>query len=96
MELNDYQQLANRTLTGNEQVLTNLSLGLASDSGQVIDLIKKYTFQGQELSRDELTRELGDTLWYLSQIALWADIPFEEVAQVNIDQLAKRYPNLNN
>ncbi|KRO18318.1 nucleoside triphosphate pyrophosphohydrolase family protein [Lacticaseibacillus saniviri] len=96
MELNDYQQLANRTLTGNEQVLTNLSLGLASDSGQVIDLIKKYTFQGQELNRDELTRELGDTLWYLSQIALWADIPFEEVAQVNIDQLAKRYPNLNN
>jgi len=96
MELNDYQQLANRTLTGNEQVLTNLSLGLASDSGQVIDLIKKYTFQGQELNRDELTRELGDTLWYLSQIALWADIPFEEVAQVNIEQLAKRYPNLNN
>ena len=93
MELNDYQQLANRTLMGNEQVLTNLSLGLASESGEVIDLIKKYTFQGQDLDRDILTRELGDTLWYLSQIALWANIPFDDVAQMNIDQLAKRYPS---
>ncbi|KRM72567.1 nucleoside triphosphate pyrophosphohydrolase family protein [Lacticaseibacillus brantae] len=91
MELNDYQQLANRTLMGNEQVLTNLSLGLASESGEVIDLVKKYTFQGQDLDREILTRELGDALWYLSQIALWANIPFDEVGQMNIDSLAKRY-----
>ncbi|MFC6170757.1 nucleoside triphosphate pyrophosphohydrolase family protein [Loigolactobacillus jiayinensis] len=91
MEFNDYQKLANRTLLGNEQVLTNCALGLASESGEVIDLIKKYTFNGEDLNRAELVKEMGDVMWYLSQIAEWADIPFEEVAQQNITKLNARY-----
>ena len=73
-------------------MLTNLSLGLASESGEAIDLIKKYTFQGQDLDKVKLQHELGDVLWYLSQIALWADIDFDDVAAGNIKALAKRYP----
>ncbi|MFD1319352.1 nucleoside triphosphate pyrophosphohydrolase family protein [Loigolactobacillus zhaoyuanensis] len=91
MEFNDYQKLANRTLLGNEQVLTNCALGLASESGEVIDLIKKYTFNGEDLKRDELVKEMGDVLWYLSQVAEWADIPFDDVAQQNITKLNARY-----
>lgn len=91
MEFNDYQKLANRTLLGNEQVLTNCALGLASESGEVIDLIKKYTFNGEDLKRDELVKKMGDVLWYLSQVAEWANIPFEEVAQQNITTLNTRY-----
>nr|WP_218841953.1 nucleoside triphosphate pyrophosphohydrolase family protein [Lacticaseibacillus absianus] len=92
--MNDYQQQANKTLAGNEHVLTNLTLGLASDGGKVVDLVKKYTFQGYDLDRAELKRDLGDVLWYLSQIALWADIPFDEVAQANLTKLKKKYPNI--
>ncbi|KRM55961.1 nucleoside triphosphate pyrophosphohydrolase family protein [Lacticaseibacillus sharpeae] len=94
MEFNEYQHLANRTLEGNEHVLTNLSLGLASETGEAIDLIKKYTFQGAELNKDDLKHEMGDVLWYLSQIALWADIDFDDVAQANIASLAKKYPKI--
>ncbi|GEL14533.1 nucleoside triphosphate pyrophosphohydrolase family protein [Pediococcus cellicola] len=93
MEFNDYQKKANRTLFGNEQVLTNCALGLASESGQVVDLVKNYTFHGKDLNREELTKEMGDVLWYLSQVAQWADIPFEQVAQENIETLNKRYPS---
>ena len=93
MEFNDYQKLANRTLYGNEQVLTNCALGVASETGEVVDLIKKYTFHGHDLDKEALTKELGDVLWYLSQIAEWADIPFENVATQNIEKLEKRYPN---
>ncbi|WP_225047172.1 nucleoside triphosphate pyrophosphohydrolase family protein [Lacticaseibacillus kribbianus] len=92
MELNDYQTQANKTLAGNEHVLTNLTLGLASDGGKVVDLVKKYTFQGYDLDRAELKADLGDVLWYLSQIALWADIPFDEVASANLETLAAKYP----
>ncbi|WP_282801256.1 nucleoside triphosphate pyrophosphohydrolase family protein [Secundilactobacillus kimchicus] len=95
MEFNDYQQAANRTLLGTEQVLTNCALGLSSETGQVIDLVKKYTFQNHELNRDELTKEMGDVLWYLSQVAQWADIPFDDVAKDNIERLSKRYPTKN-
>jgi NTP pyrophosphatase (non-canonical NTP hydrolase) len=34
---------------------------------------------------------MGDVLWYLSQVAEWANIPFEEVAQQNITTLNTRY-----
>ncbi|WP_390410019.1 nucleoside triphosphate pyrophosphohydrolase family protein [Lacticaseibacillus jixiensis] len=93
MELSDYQKEANKTLAGNEHVLTNLALGLSSDSGNVVDLIKKYTFQGQDLDKDALEEKMGDVLWYLSQIALWANIDLDDVAKANLDSLAKRYRN---
>ena len=93
MEFNEYQKKANKTLLGNEQVLTNCALGLAGESGQVVNLVKNYTFRGADLDKEQLTKEMGDVLWYLSQVAQWADIPFEEVAQKNIKDLAKRSPH---
>ncbi|KAF0426942.1 nucleoside triphosphate pyrophosphohydrolase family protein [Pediococcus acidilactici] len=93
MEFNEYQKKANKTLLGNEQVLTNCALGLAGESGQVVNLVKNYTFRGADLDKEQLTKEMGDVLWYLSQVAQWADIPFEEVAEKNIKNLAKRYPH---
>ncbi|WP_461239623.1 nucleoside triphosphate pyrophosphohydrolase family protein [Paucilactobacillus sp. N302-9] len=93
MEFNDYQKAANRTLFGDEQVLTNCALGLAGEAGQVVNLVKNYTFRGKKLDRQELTHEMGDVLWYLSQVAQWADIDFDEVAKTNIEQLNTRYPD---
>ena len=72
MEFNEYLKAANRTLYGNEQVLTNCALGLAGESGQLIDLIQDYTFKGKDLDKEKMIDELGDVLWYLSQIAQWA------------------------
>ena len=93
MEFNDYQKAARSSRYGNEQVLTNCALGLAGEAGQVVDLVKNYTFKGHPLDKDQLTHELGDVLWYLSQIAEWADIPFDQVAKDNIETLNRRYPN---
>ena len=95
MEFNEYQEAAKRTLYGNEQVLTNCALGLAGESGQVVDLVKSYTFKGKPLDKQQLIHEMGDVLWYLSQVAEWADIPFDEVAQANIATLNKRYPHVH-
>lgn len=92
MEFNDYQKLANRTLYGNEQVLTNLALGLASESGEVVDIVKKYAFQGHELDEKMMSKKIGDVLWYLSQIAEWNNLDFDRVARENIEQLKQRYP----
>lgn len=93
MEFNEYQKAANRTLYGNEQVLTNCALGLAGESGQLIDLIQDYTFKGKDLDKEKMIDELGDVLWYLSQIAQLADVDFDDVAKANIETLNKRYPN---
>ncbi|KRM60038.1 hypothetical protein FD44_GL000600 [Secundilactobacillus malefermentans DSM 5705 = KCTC 3548] len=45
------------------------------------------------MDKKALTKEMGDVMWYLSQVAEWADIPFDNVAKDNIERLNKRYPN---
>lgn len=92
MNFNEYQKLANQSLAGNEQVLTQCALGLASETGEVLNQIQKYTFSHAPLEKSDLIKEMGDVLWYLSQIAEWANIPFEEVAKTNISMLQERYP----
>ncbi|WP_088811060.1 MULTISPECIES: nucleoside triphosphate pyrophosphohydrolase family protein [Listeria] len=93
MNFNEYQEKASRTAAHHEQALTNYGLGIAGEAGEVTEIIKKYAFHGHDLDKEKLTKELGDVLWYVSQIAKWADIQMEDVAHANIDKLQRRYPN---
>ncbi len=95
MNLNDYQKLALRT-AGNhgdfERTLIYTALGLNGEAGEVAELIKKAFFHGHDLDLDKLKKELGDVLWYVAVMANALDLPLDEVAQHNIDKLARRYP----
>lgn len=92
LNFNKYQQLAARTAISHENELLNYGLGIAGEAGEVADLIKKGLFHGHGISKDEIAKELGDTLWYISQIARLFDLSLEDVAQLNIKKLQKRYP----
>ncbi|MEL1196254.1 MazG nucleotide pyrophosphohydrolase domain-containing protein, partial [Staphylococcus epidermidis] len=60
--------------------------------GEVVDIVKKYAFQGHELDEKMMSKKIGDVLWYLSQIAEWNNLDFDKVARENIEQLKQRYP----
>lgn len=94
MKLNDYQEQASRTATGEEnksQTFCNYALGLVSESGEVGDYIKKGVFHGHEMNRHEIAKELGDCLWYLSQLSRLVGFTLEDVAKMNINKLNARY-----
>lgn len=93
MDLNEYQKLASRTANLDDEALTNFALGIAGEAGEVADMVKKHVFHGHRQDRDELIKELGDVLWYVSQLAAWMDIELDEVARTNIEKLLARYPN---
>lgn len=94
MKLNEYQALAERTANHNQDfALANWGLGLTGEAGEVADLIKKSVFHGHTIDREEIKKELGDTLWYLAQIATAAGLTLEEVATANVEKLKKRYPD---
>lgn len=82
----------NATLT-REECLTNASLGLAGESGEVADLIKKHVFHKHPLDRDKLIKEIGDIRWYLELMSHLAGVSMEEVERINIEKLRKRYPS---
>lgn len=92
MNMNVYQILAGRTANTSDESLTNFALGVAGEAGEVADMVKKAVFHGHTLDKEALTKELGDVLWYVSQLAAWADISLETVAEKNIGKLRKRYP----
>ncbi len=68
-------------------------LGLAGESGEVADIIKKHLLHGKDLDREHLKEELGDVLWYLMHTCNVFNIPLAEVAHGNILKLCARYPD---
>ena len=96
MQVNEYQKAAMATLNlalDKKDVLINSVMGLCGESGQAIDIVKKWLMQGHELDKEHLVRELGDVAWYLAEAATALDIPLEAVFQGNLDKLRQRFPN---
>lgn len=95
MTFNRYQRLASRTAKSTEtdrNLMANFALGLSGEAGETADLIKKYRFHDHPLNLGHLSEELGDVIWYASQLANLANIDFNEIAEHNISKLTKRYP----
>ena len=95
MTVNEYQRLAMKTLNpelDKKDVLINGVMGLCGESGEAIDIVKKWLAQGHTLDKEKLAKELGDIAWYLAETAYALDIPLEDILQANIEKLAKCYP----
>ena len=96
MKVNEYQKKALRTLNPDldmKDILINGVMGLCGESGEAIDLVKKHLAQGHELDKEKLAKELGDIAWYLAETAHAIGYDLEEIFQMNIDKLEKRYPD---
>lgn len=89
--LNEYQREAMRTAGSSE--LAVLALGIAGEAGEVADLVKKKLGHGHTLTRPQMSKELGDVLWYIATLAQHFGLTLEQVAKDNMDKLRARYPN---
>lgn len=93
MDINTYSALAMRT-AGTEDPLVNGLLGLAGETGEVVDYMKKVLFHDKPFDRSVLIKEAGDCMWYLNLILVEMGITWEEVLEANIKKLEARYPDL--
>lgn len=92
---NEYQKLALTTLNPGlspRDVLINGVMGLCGESGEAIDIVKKHLAQGHELDKEKLAKELGDIAWYLAETAAAIGYELDDIFQMNIEKLKKRYP----
>ena len=97
LTINEYQELALRTEShdytcDNPRLLQGL-MGLNGEAGEALDILKKHLFHGHWLDRVHLAKELGDVAWYLAISADALGYKLEDIFQMNIDKLAKRYPD---
>lgn len=90
MNFKEYQELAATTAIYPEEYrIVYPALGLAGESGEVAEKVKKYIRDGN-LDRDLLAKELGDVLWYVSALSRDLGIDLEDVASRNIEKLRSR------
>lgn len=92
LSLDKYQQLSARTAVSDDLALLNYGLGISGEAGEVADIIKKQHFHGHSAPVGEIQKELGDVLWYVSQIARIYGLALSEIAEGNIEKLQRRYP----
>lgn len=67
-------------------------LGLNGEAGEASDIMKKALFQGHNLDREHMAKELGDVAWYLALAADAIGYDLETILQMNIEKLRARYP----
>jgi NTP pyrophosphatase (non-canonical NTP hydrolase) len=99
-DFDEYQELALRTAspqsTESEQTMLDAAaLGLAGESGEIADHVKKILYHGHPLddaTRDKIAKEIGDILWYCAIGARGIGVSLSEIARLNVEKLRKRYP----
>jgi NTP pyrophosphatase (non-canonical NTP hydrolase) len=97
MSVNDYQKFVSTTsgafssLTVEQGRIAAAALGLVGEAGEASEVIKKHLFHGHDMPKDKIQKELGDVLWYVTELCNALGITLEEVMSMNIEKLSKRY-----
>ena len=95
MDLNKYMQI----VRGRHAVvsLVEAALGLASEAGEVAQIVRKHEYESHGIKPGSLALELGDVLHYLAQSCDYLNISLEELAELNavkmkaLDKGERRY-----
>ena len=75
-----------------EEALAYYAMGLAGETGEVVEPIKKaYRDPSRVFSVEDLELELGDVLWYVTAIANHFNLKLDDIMQKNIDKLIERH-----
>lgn len=96
MDGKTYREEVLRTYAGSQEPQVKLmlaALGLTGESGEVADHMKKNLFQCHVIDMIHIQKELGDILWYVVLACDAIDCSLEDVMQMNVEKLRKRYPN---
>lgn len=95
-DFSGYQEAAARTagLVATDHPIVYPTLGLVNEAGEVAGKVKKIFRDRQgvitDADREALTLELGDVLWYLSELSTRLGIRLEDVAERNLAKIADR------
>ena len=96
MTFEEYQKLSRKTAIypDKDNNFVYPTLGLTGEAGEVSEKIKKVLRDDNGivdgLKRQEIKKELGDVLWYLSQIATELDLSLDDIATFNVEKINSR------
>ena len=80
-----------KNLTPEQANLWHMATGVSGEAGELLDAIKKHVIYQKPLDVENVKEELGDMLFYMSNLMQSIGLSFEEVLQHNVDKLSVRY-----
>ena len=80
-----------KNLTPEQANMWHMVTGVGGEVGEIVDCIKKHVIYQKPLDVENIKEELGDLLFYMSNLMQSVGLSFEEVLQHNIDKLSVRY-----
>lgn len=92
-DLMDYGPVLDRLQNIHTVRLLHAAMGLCTESGEFMDMMKKHILYGKPLDEVNLKEELGDKLWYVALALDELKTTFEQIFETNIAKLRARYPN---
>lgn len=97
MTFDEYQKQALTTAHNTHEPLmekTIWAMGVAGEAGEVVEKWKKIVaYKGGEISKEdraELSKELGDVVWYIAVFAHSLGLSLETVMDQNVEKLKSR------
>lgn len=95
MTFDEYQRAAAKTaIYPDDHAVTYPVLGLCGEAGEVAEKVKKIIRDEGDIytqaKADEIAKELGDVLWYVSAICRDLGLRMDQVAIKNLEKLQDR------
>lgn len=97
MTFKEYEDFAKTTaIYPEDKKVIYPAFGLSGEVGEIMEKLKKIMRGGGELSsisdenKEEIKKELGDVLWYISAISNDLGISLSDIANKNIEKLKSR------
>ena len=96
MEFDSYQIKARKTAIYPDLGSNNIypTLGLVGEAGEVAEKVKKVLRDKNGIfdieSKEAIKKELGDVLWYLSNLCTEFNFSLNDVAMLNLEKLELR------
>lgn len=78
-------------VTPEQANLLHMVIGASGEVGELVDAIKKHVIYQKPLDVENVKEELGDLLFYMSNLMQSVGLSFEEVLQHNVNKLSVRY-----
>jgi len=91
-ENKDFQSLIGRVDVRSIRLLHG-AMGLDTESGEIMDSMKRHIIYGSDLNVVNIREELGDIMWYVALICDELGLTIEQICEDNIAKLRKRYPD---
>jgi NTP pyrophosphatase (non-canonical NTP hydrolase) len=87
----DYFEIWKRLNGQSHLDLLHGAIGCGTESGELLDAVKKYAMYGQPIDRVNIIEEVGDMMWYLNLALRSVGSTFAEAKELNIAKLEARY-----